>query len=156
MTEQVTETRVHEDRYDPVAIEPKWRTRWEATDLYRVNDDDPKPKWFSLTMYPYPSGILHVGHWYAFTVPDAFARFQRMNGYNVLFPMGFDAFGLPAENAAIRNNIHPATWTYDNIAAMHRQYDLMGAMIDWSREVITSDQEYYHWNQWFFLKMLEK
>ncbi len=156
MTEQVTESRVHEDRYDPAAIEPKWRTRWEATDLYRVDDDDPKPKWFSLTMYPYPSGILHVGHWYAFTVPDAFARFQRMNGYNVLFPMGFDAFGLPAENAAIRNNIHPATWTYDNIEHMRGQYRLMGAMIDWSRELATSDPDYYRWNQWIFLRMLEK
>ncbi len=116
----------------------------------------PGEKWFSLTMYPYPSGILHVGHWYAFAVPDVFARLQRMRGYNVMFPMGFDAFGLPAENAAIRNNIHPATWTYDNIPTMRHQYDLMGAMIDWSREVITCDPDYYQWNQWFFLKMLER
>ncbi|MDQ3467630.1 MAG: class I tRNA ligase family protein, partial [Chloroflexota bacterium] len=95
------------ERYDPSTIEPKWRRRWEADDLYRADDDAPEPKWYSLTMYPYPSGTLHVGHWYAFTVPDAFARLQRMRGYNVLFPMGFDAFGLPAENAAIRNQIHP-------------------------------------------------
>ena len=107
-------------------------------------------------MYPYPSGVLHIGHWYAFAVPDVFARLQRMRGYNVLFPMGFDAFGLPAENAAIRNNIHPATWTFENIAAMREQYRQMGAMIDWSREVVTCDPEYYRWNQWFFLQMLER
>src|SRR5690349_15043257 len=125
--------------YDPAAIEPRWRERWNEAAIYRVDDDAPGDKWFSLTMYPYPSGILHVGHWYAFAIPDVFARLQRMRGYNVLFPMGFDAFGLPAENAAIRNNIHPAIWTYENIAAMRQQYDQMGAMIDWSREVITSD-----------------
>src|SRR6478735_5800365 len=156
MTEQVTESRVHEDRYDPAAIEPKWRTRWEATDLYRVDDDDPKPKWFSLTMYPYPSGILHVGHWYAFTVPDAYARFQRMRGYNVLFPMGFDAFGLPAENAAIKNNVDPAKWTYENIDRMVGQFQRMGTMIDWSRRFATSDPEYYRWNQWFFIEFYKR
>ncbi len=107
-------------------------------------------------MYPYPSGTLHIGHWFAFVAPDVFARLQRMRGYNVLFPMGFDAFGLPAENAAIRHGIHPATWTFDNIAAMRRQYDQMGAMIDWSREVITCTPEYYRWNQWFFLQMLKR
>jgi leucyl-tRNA synthetase len=144
------------ERYDPSLIEPKWRARWEADKLYKVRDDDPRPKWYSLTMYPYPSGVLHVGHWYAFAVPDVFARFQRMHGYNVLFPMGFDAFGLPAENAAIRHNIHPATWTFDNIDQMRAQYRQMGAMIDWSREVVTCTPEYYRWNQWFFLKMLER
>src|SRR4051794_31714131 len=156
MTEQVTESRVHEDRYDPATIEPKWRARWEETNLYRVDDSDPKPKWFSLTMYPYPSGILHVGHWYAFTVPDAFARFQRMNGYNVLFPMGFDAFGLPAENAAIRSNIHPGILTFENIERMRAQYRQMGAMIDWSRQVVTCEPDYYRWNQWIFLQMLKR
>jgi len=143
-------------RYDPAAIEPKWRTRWQDADIYKVDDNDPKPKWYSLTMYPYPSGVLHVGHWYAFSVPDVFARLQRMRGYNVLFPMGFDAFGLPAENAAIRNNIHPAVWTFDNIDQMRNQYDLMGAMIDWSREIITCTPEYYQWNQWIFLQMLKQ
>jgi leucyl-tRNA synthetase len=143
-------------RYDHTAIEPKWRQEWNEKAIYRVDDSSDKPKWYSLTMYPYPSGVLHVGHWYAFAIPDVFARLQRMRGYNVLFPMGFDAFGLPAENAAIRNNIHPATWTYDNIPQMKRQYDMMGAMIDWSREVITSDPDYYKWNQWIFLKMLER
>ena len=100
--------RVPSDRYNAAAIEPKWRERWESDLLYQTPNDSDKPKWYSLTMYPYPSGMLHVGHWYAFAVPDVFARFKRMNGFNVLFPMGFDAFGLPAENAAIRNNIHPA------------------------------------------------
>ncbi len=143
-------------RYDPSVIEPTWRAAWESAAIYAVDDDAPGPKWFSLTMYPYPSGVLHVGHWYAFAVPDVFARLQRMRGYNVLFPMGFDAFGLPAENAAIRNNIHPATWNVENIAVMRGQYDLMGAMIDWSREVNSSDPGFYRWNQWFFLQMLER
>jgi len=142
--------------YDAAEIEARWRARWEADDLYRTDDDAPGEKWYSLTMYPYPSGTLHVGHWYAFAVPDVFARRQRMAGYNVLFPMGFDAFGLPAENAAIRHGIHPATWTVDNIASMRDQYRQMGAMIDWSREVVTCTPEYYHWNQWLFLRMLER
>ena len=126
------------DRYDPAAIEAKWRARWDADQLYRVDDEAPGEKWYSLTMYPYPSGVLHIGHWFAFVAPDIFARLQRMRGRNVLFPMGFDAFGLPAENAAIRNNIHPATWTFENIAAMRKQYDQMGAMIDWDRAEIGS------------------
>ena len=144
------------DRYDPAVIEPKWRARWETDELYRVDDDAPGEKWYSLTMYPYPSGVLHIGHWFAFVAPDIFARLQRMRGHNVLFPMGFDAFGLPAENAAIRNNIHPATWTFENIDAMREQYGQMGAMIDWRRQVITCTPEYYHWNQWLFLQMLKK
>ena len=155
MTE-VAERRELAERYDPAAIEPKWRARWEADNLYRTDDAAPGPKWYSLTMYPYPSGILHIGHWYAFAVPDVFARLQRMRGHNVLFPMGFDAFGLPAENAAIRNNIHPATWTFENIPAMREQFRQMGAMIDWSREVVTCTPEYYRWNQWLFLRMLER
>jgi len=144
------------ERYDAVAIEAKWRDRWEADQLYRTSDSSDLPKWYSLTMYPYPSGVLHVGHWYAFSVPDTFARYMRMRGHNVLFPMGFDAFGLPAENAAIRNNVHPATWTFENIEVMRTQYRQMGAMIDWSREVVTCTPEYYRWNQWIFLKMLDQ
>jgi len=144
------------ERYDPSTIEPKWRQRWEADDLYRADDDAPGPKWYSLTMYPYPSGTLHIGHWYAFSIPDAFARLQRMRGYNVLFPMGFDAFGLPAENAAIRNQIHPASWTSENLPAMQEQFRQMGAMIDWSRELATCNPDYYRWNQWLFLRMLER
>ncbi|HZA93840.1 MAG TPA: leucine--tRNA ligase [Gemmatimonadales bacterium] len=147
---------VHPERYDPAVIEEKWRERWERDNLYRVDDDAPGDKWYSLTMYPYPSGVLHIGHWYAFAVPDVYARMQRMRGYNVLFPMGFDAFGLPAENAAIRHGIHPAIWTFENIAAMRQQYRQMGAMIDWSREVATCTPDYYRWNQWLFLRMLER
>src|SRR5215216_3179081 len=152
----VTPSRRPAERYDHTPVEEKWRQRWEQDDLYKVEFDETRPEWYSLTMYPYPSGTLHVGHWYAFVIPDVFARFQRMNGYNVLFPMGFDAFGLPAENAAIKHNIHPATWTFENIPKMKAQYRLMGAMIDWSREVITCTPEYYRWNQWLFLKMLER
>jgi leucyl-tRNA synthetase len=153
---EMAERRELAERYDPATVEAKWRERWEADALYRTDDASPKPKWYSLTMYPYPSGQLHVGHWYAFAVPDVFARLQRMRGYNVLFPMGFDAFGLPAENAAIRNGIHPAIWTFGNIPTMERQYQQMGAMIDWSREVVTCTPEFYRWNQWFFLRMLER
>ena len=142
--------------YHFAEIEPKWRDQWQSAAIYAVDDDASEPKWFNLTMYPYPSGVLHVGHWYAFTAPDAFARMQRMRGFNVMFPMGFDAFGLPTENAAIRNGVHPARWTYECIATMRHQYDLMGAMIDWSRHVITCEPSYYRWNQWFFLQMLER
>jgi leucyl-tRNA synthetase len=144
------------DRYDPVRIEAKWQARWEADRLYQARDFDPRPKFYFLTMFPYPSGDLHIGHWYAMTPSDAAARFKRMQGYNVLFPIGFDAFGLPAENAAIQHGIHPYRWTMDNIARMRAQLRSMGAMWDWSREIITCDPEYYRWNQWFFLKMYER
>ena len=143
-------------RYDPAIIEPKWRQRWQEDDLYRVDDNAPGEKFYALTMYPYPSGVLHIGHWFAFVAPDMYARMLRMRGQNVLFPMGFDAFGLPAENAAIRNDIHPATWTVENIAKMRAQYRQMGAGIDWSRELASCDPDFYRWNQWFFLKMLER
>ncbi len=151
-----TANRDHDDpRIDAAAIDAKWQARWEADRLYTTPNESDLPNWYSLTMYPYPSGILHVGHWYASAPPDSYARFKRRQGFNVLFPMGFDAFGLPAENAAIRNNIHPAKWTYENIDKMRDQYRGMGAMIDWDRQVITSDPEFYHWNQWIFLRMLE-
>ncbi|MDQ2684121.1 MAG: leucine--tRNA ligase, partial [Chloroflexota bacterium] len=143
-------------RLNAAAIDAKWQARWEADQLHVTPDQSDRPNWYSLTMYPYPSGILHVGHWYAAAPPDSYARFKRRQGYNVLFPMGFDAFGLPAENAAIRNNIHPAKWTYENIDHMREQYRRMGAMVDWNREVITSDPDFYRWNQWIFLRMLEK
>ena len=143
-------------RFDPSSFEPKWRQRWETDELYRTPDESDLPSWFSLTMYPYPSGVLHVGHWYAFAVPDTFARFKRRTGFNVMFPMGFDAFGLPAENAAIKHNIHPATWTVENIAEMREQFRQMGAMIDWSREVVSCAPDFYRWNQWIFLRMLER
>ena len=144
------------ERYNPREIEPKWQKKWEEDGLYRVTEDPNRTKFYFLTMYPYPSGDLHIGHWYAMAPSDAAARFKRMQGYNVLFPMGFDAFGLPAENAAIKHGIHPRKWTYDNIENMRRQLRSMGAMFDWSREVVTCDPEYYKWNQWFFLKFYER
>ena len=139
-------------RYDHKQIEAKWRERWADDGLYRVGDDDPRPKWYVLTMYPYPSGDLHIGHWYAMAPADAHARFRRMQGYNVLHPMGFDAFGLPAENAAIERGIHPHTWTMNNINHMRRQLRSLGAVYDWDREIVTCDPGYYRWNQWFFLQ----
>ncbi len=150
------------ERYDPQAIEPRWRHAWAEQGLYRVDlEDDARPKYYFLTMYPYPSGDLHVGHWYAEAPADAAARYRRMNGYNVLFPMGFDAFGLPAENAAIRaaregEQVHPATLTYERIGRMVTQFEQMGAMFDWSKKVVTCDPVYYRWNQWLFVKMFER
>jgi leucyl-tRNA synthetase len=141
--------------YDPKLIEPKWQARWEADGLYLVRSDPGRPKYYFVTMYPYPSGDLHIGHWCAMTPPDTKARYLRMRGYNVLFPMGFDAFGLPAENAAIQHGIHPYKWTMANIERMRRQMRSMGAMFDWSREIVTCHPEYYTWNQWFFLKFYE-
>ena len=142
-------------RYNPVEIDRKWQERWAKDNLYRVDDDDTRPKWYDLTMYPYPSGDLHIGHWYAMAPSDCHARFRRMQGYNVLHPIGFDAFGLPAENAAISRGIHPYGWTMSNIENMREQLRSIGAIYDWDREVICCLPEYYHWNQWFFLKFLE-
>jgi leucyl-tRNA synthetase len=141
--------------YSPVEIEPEWQARWEADGLYHSDIDPSKPKFYALTMLPYPSGDLHIGHWYAMTPSDARARFKRMQGYNVLFPIGFDAFGLPAENAAIKHNIHPKTWTYANIDRMRQQLRSMGAMWDWRREAVSADPEYYRWTQWFFIQLLK-
>ncbi|GAI02903.1 unnamed protein product, partial [marine sediment metagenome] len=120
-----------------------------------VTEDSTKPKWYALTMFPYTSGDLHIGHWYAMAPSDVHARFKRMQGYNVLHPMGFDAFGLPAENAAIKQGIHPFTWTAQNIDNMRRQLGSIGAIYDWSREVVTCLPDYYKWTQWFFLKLYE-
>ncbi len=142
-------------KYDPQAIEAKWQRRWEADKLYRVTEDPTRPKWYALTMFPYTSGNLHIGHWYAMAPSDVQARFKRMQGYNVLHPIGFDAFGLPAENAAIKRGIHPYKWTMDNIENMRGQLKSIGAVYDWDREVITCLPEYYRWTQWFFLKLYE-
>ena len=141
--------------YDPTEVEPKWQRRWEADGLYDSNVDPDRPKHYALTMLPYPSGDFHIGHWYAMAPPDARARYMRQRGFNVLFPMGFDAFGLPAENAAIQRQIHPREWTYANIERMRGQFKSMGTMIDWRREAVSADPEYYRWTQWFFLKLLE-
>ena len=131
------------DRYDHHAIEEKWQRRWEEDNLYHAPDFGDRPKWFALTMYPYPSGDLHIGHWYAMTPSDVQARYKRMRGYNVMFPIGFDAFGLPAENAAIKRGIHPLTWTMKNIERMRGQLRSMGIMFDWNREVVTCHPEYH-------------
>jgi len=141
--------------YNPREIENKWQDRWAEDRLYEVSEDSNKPKWYALTMFPYTSGDLHIGHWYAVAPSDVHARFKRMQGFNVLHPMGFDAFGLPAENAAIKRGIHPYKWTIQNIDNMRRQLKSIGAIYDWSREVITCQPQYYKWTQWFFLKLYE-
>ena len=143
--------------YNPSIIEPKWQKKWKDSKIYNVDlDSKDKKNYFSLTMFPYPSGDLHIGHWYAFTPADSYSRFKKMKGFNVLHTQGFDAFGLPAENAAISRNINPMKWTFDNIDNMRGQFNLMGNSYDWSRELITCTPEYYKWNQFFFLKMYEK
>lgn len=143
------------EKYTPAKIEKKWQEKWERDGLYHSDIDLSKKKYYALTMLPYPSGNLHIGHWYAMTPSDARARFLRMQGYNVLFPMGFDAFGLPAENAAIQRNIHPQKWTYENIEHMRDQLRTMGTMFDWRREAVSADPEYYRWTQWFFAQLLK-
>jgi leucyl-tRNA synthetase len=144
------------DRYEPTEIEPRWQQRWDELGMHRTDlSDTSRPLYYLLTMYDYPSGDLHIGHWYVKTPTDAIGRFHRMQGDNVFMPVGFDAFGLPAENAAIKNRIHPAEWTYRNIDNMRRQLRSMGASFDWSAEVVTCDPTYYRWNQWLFLRFLE-
>ena len=152
-----TETeRIRAERYDPTSIEPRWQQRWAELGLDRTDlHDTSRPTFYLLTMYPYPSGDLHIGHWYITTPTDAIARFHRMHGENVFLPIGFDAFGLPAENAAIKNDINPRDWTMSNIQNMRRQLRSMGATFDWDAEVVTADPDYYRWNQWFFLQFLK-
>lgn len=145
-----------QDKYAPQDVERSAQAQWTAADAYRVTEDAGKKKFYACSMLPYPSGKLHMGHVRNYTINDMLTRQLRMKGYNVLMPMGWDAFGLPAENAAIKNKVPPAKWTYDNIAYMKRQMQAMGLAIDWSREVATCSPDYYHWNQWLFLKMLEK
>jgi leucyl-tRNA synthetase len=144
------------EKYNPQEIEKKWQQQWADDKLYEVRDNEPRPKWYALTMFPYTSGDLHIGHWYAMAPSDVHARYKRMCGFNVLHPMGFDAFGLPAENAAFQRGIHPRKWTMQNIENMRRQLKSIGAIYDWNREVITCLPEYYKWTQWFFLKLYEK
>jgi leucyl-tRNA synthetase len=143
------------DKYNPSEIDKKWQQKWADDKLYKVIEDNTKPKWYALTMFPYTSGDLHIGHWYAMAPSDVYARYKRLQGYNVLHPMGFDAFGLPAENAAIKQDIHPYKWTTANIENMRKQLKSIGAIYDWDREVITCDPEYYKWTQWFFVKLFE-
>src|SRR3989338_586598 len=144
-------------RYNPLKIEKKWQKFWQENALYETPDSaDGKKNFMLLTEFPYPSGNLHIGHWYAFAIPDISARYLRMKGSNVMYPIGFDAFGLPAENAAIKNNINPRDWTKKNIKHMTKQLKSMGAVFDWSRAVSTIEPEYYKWTQWMFSKMYEK
>ncbi|NIA23809.1 MAG: leucine--tRNA ligase, partial [Proteobacteria bacterium] len=142
--------------YNPTEIEHKWRKWWEEKGTYKFDKNSDKPKFYNLVMFSYPSGNkLHIGHWYNYGPADTFARYKRLNGYNVFEPMGFDAFGLPAENYAIKHGIHPAISTKDNIKYMEKQLRAIGAMYDWDYEIDTSDPKYYKWTQWIFLKMYE-
>ena len=143
-------------RYNPKETEPQWREAWARADSFRAREDSAKPKYYVLEMLPYPSGSLHIGHLRVYAIGDALARYMWMRGYNVLHPMGWDAFGLPAENAAIKNNRPPREWTLENIAAMKKTHRRFAFSYDWDREVSTCEPEYYRWNQWFFLKMLER
>src|SRR6202167_4890589 len=146
-----------DDRYDAQRIESKWYERWpQDGSIYAAEHDSAKPKYYALEMLPYPSGALHMGHVRNYSIGDALARYMWMNGYNVLHPMGWDSFGLPAENAAIQNNTPPRQWTLGNIANMKAQMKRLGFAYDWSREVTTCLPEYYRWNQWFFLKLFEQ
>jgi leucyl-tRNA synthetase len=142
--------------YDPQAIEAKWQKRWEEARVFETEADPAKPKYYVLEMLPYPSGTLHMGHMRNYAIGDVVARVKRMRGFNVIHPMGWDAFGLPAENAAIKNNTHPRTWTNNNIAEFQRALRRFGFSYDWRREISTCEPEYYRWNQWFFLRMLER
>ncbi len=143
-------------RYDPKKIEPKWQAYWESSNLFKVKEDPAKEKYYLLEMFPYPSGNIHMGHVRNYSIGDVVARYKRMRGFNVLHPMGWDAFGMPAENAAIANKSHPAEWTYQNIDAMRAQLKRLGFSYDWDREIATCKPDYYHWEQWLFLKMYEK
>jgi len=145
-----------EERYTPSEVEPKWQDYWNKNQLFKVSEDESKEKYYLLEMFPYPSGKIHIGHVRNYTIGDVVVRYKRMKGFNVIHPMGWDAFGMPAENAAIDNNTHPAAWTYENIRAMRAQLKKMGFSYDWDREIATCRPEYYRWEQWLFLKMLEK
>jgi leucyl-tRNA synthetase len=145
-----------DEQYDPRKIESKWQKLWEETKLFKVEEDPNKEKYYLLEMFPYPSGKIHMGHVRNYTIGDVVARYKKMQGFNVLHPMGWDAFGMPAENAAIANNSHPAKWTYQNIDAMRFQLKRLGFSYDWDREIATCSPEYYRWEQWLFLKMYEK
>jgi leucyl-tRNA synthetase len=148
--------RARAERYDPAAIEPRWQARWAELRMYDTDlRDDSRQRFYVLTMYPYPSGALHIGHWYVKTPTDAIARYRRMHGDNVFFPIGFDAYGLPAENAAIKNGINPRAWTMANLDKMRGQLRSMGASFAWDSEVVTCEPEFYVWNQWLFLRFLE-
>ncbi len=146
------------EKYNPNLIEKEIQHYWRKINAYKVkeNPKNIKKKFYACSMLPYPSGKLHMGHVRNYTINDVMARYLRMNGYNVLMPMGWDAFGMPAENAAIENNVSPSKWTLSNIDSMKKQMEVMGFAIDWSRELKACSPDYYRWNQWMFLKMLKK
>jgi leucyl-tRNA synthetase len=144
------------ERYNPREVEPRWQKHWSEAKVFETNNDDPRDKYYVLEMFPYPSGRIHMGHVRNYAMGDVVARYKRARGFNVLHPMGWDAFGMPAENAAMKNKVHPKAWTYDNIAAMRKQLKSMGLSLDWSREFATCDVEYYHRQQYLFLDMMEK
>lgn len=158
MSTEAQERRQRErgERYQPAQIEPKWQQRWEERSLFRTRQEPGRRKYYYLDMYPYPSGELHMGHMRNYVIGDVLARYHTMLGQDVLHPMGFDAFGQPAEQAAITRGVHPAAWTYDCIRRMREQFDRLGISFDWEREVVTCDPEYYRWDQWFFLRFYER
>ena len=144
------------ERYNFREIEQKWQKIWKDEDAFKTGEDENKEKYYVLEMFPYPSGKLHMGHVRNYSIGDAIARFKKMEGYNVLHPMGWDSFGLPAENAAIKNGTHPAVWTDSNIVEMHRQLESLGFSYDWDREVATCKEDYYRWMQWLFIQFYKK
>ena len=149
-------TRMATERYNPREVEPRWQRHWAENKVFETRNDDPREKYYVLEMFPYPSGRIHMGHVRNYAMGDVVARYKRARGYNVLHPMGWDAFGMPAENAAMKNKVHPKAWTYENIATMRGQLKSMGLSLDWSREFATCDVEYYHRQQYLFLDMMEK